>query len=443
MSLETEQTVLGSLYLKPDLMKTCILESKHFDHELHALIYKVFRFAWKKFGTLDIMVLANHYQGHMEKIGGISYITKLAQSVPTVANFEHYQRIILEEYFDRQKSQIVAEANGANGGDLDEIVEKLTALKTDKDFLADDTGPVKMSEVLADHSKILLKRASSGDGVTGAKTFSADLNNISGGHQDADLIIVGARPSMGKTQAVLNDMKSVAMNGRPAYLFSAEMKKLSVVERMVSITGGIDGKKIRSGLMSDSDWDAYSKALDIIESLPLYIDDRPRMTVEYILRQVEKIAQKHSNAVIYIDFLQMLETEKKIQDPKAKATYISRELKAMGKEFNTPVIALSSMGRKVEERTDKRPLMSDLKESGDIESDADVVILLYRDDYYNADSPIPGIVELILAKGRNIGSGTIKMFFNRKNGRFTDLTDEQKNAVTEKVREYEKTNRKR
>lgn len=443
MSLETEQTVLGSLCIQPDLMKTCILEPKHFEHQLHELIFKVFRFAWKKFGTFDILVLANHYKGDMEKIGGVSYIAQLAKSVPTVANFDHYQRIVLDDYFERKKARIVSDAHNKAGGELQELLDELTGLKAEQDALTDDTGPVKMSDVLADHSQILLKRASSGDGVTGAKTLSADFNNMSGGHQDADLIIIGARPSVGKTQLMLNDMKSVARSGRPAYLFSAEMKKLSVVERMVSIVGGINSKKIRSGLMSDTDWESYSKALDIIESLPLYIDDRPRMTVEYILRQVEKIKQKHPKAVIYIDFLQMLETEKTINDTKAKATYISRELKNMGKEHNMPVIAISSLGRKVEERPDKRPLMSDLKESGDIESDADIVMLLYRDDYYNADSPIPGIAELILAKGRNIGSGTIRMFFNRKNGRFTDLSEEEKKSIAEKVREYEKTNRRR
>lgn len=297
-------------------------------------------------------------------------------------------------------------------------------------------GPVHMASLLEGHERVIAKRTTSG-GITGAKTACNDFTELSKGHQPGDLEIIAARPSMGKTLYTVNDMDAVTSSGWADVMFSLEMGALEVVEQMASCVGGIKRDRIASGQMSDNDWIRYGDALEIIASRNLYIDDKIGATVEYIRRQVKALKKKHSKLVVHIDFLQFLQTEKNFDSTKERIGYITKYLKRMAKELQVCVVCLSAVGRNCEQRPDKRPLMSDLRDSGDIESDADIVTFIYRDDYYNADSPKKGFAEIIVAKGRKIGTGTFDMAFIPGISRFTNLTPDQKYKLAEKVREHE------
>ncbi|WP_110933776.1 replicative DNA helicase [Paenibacillus bouchesdurhonensis] len=445
MSLEAEQAALGAMLQKPELMDECYLTTEDFDpNGLNRSVMEALSWAYEHLSNrpdvknpFDPLVLATHWGKGLEQIGGNSYLMRLRESVPTLSNFDQYQKIIRQASIQRRASVALQEALAAGEVDLSFVKDQMERLQ-DLQSQGITDGMQWIPDILDGHHKEIMARGSR-SGITGAKTASDDLNEMGGGHQKKDLTIVAARPSIGKTAYIVNDSKSTAMAGYTVGFFSAEMSSKDVAERYICDISGIDSRKVQKGRLTENDWDNYSKALDILDQLPIYIDDTPGMTIEYIWRQTKAMKKKHSNLIIYIDYLQLIETEKKFSQNADRVNYVSKQLKQMARTFDIPVVAISSVGRKCEERNDKRPMMSDLRESGNIEFDADVIIFLYRDDYYYPDIPWKGFIELIVAKGRKIGTGIITMAFNRKNGRFTDLTKEDKEKLAEKVREYEQS----
>lgn len=440
MSLEAERAVLGSLLKDPSLMDDCYLKKEDFSEDEHSRrIFTVLQYASEHFkeapNPFDIVLLANKWGSKLQQIGGVSQFIALREAAPHSSNFSYYQKAVRVDRVQADLVQIGRQIASNGGGDLTALQQKMAEL-AELQQGDDEGGPVHMAEVLDGHGQTVAKRASSG-GITGAKMACEEIGQLSGGHQKGDLEIVAARPSIGKTQYVLNDMDAVTKDGWTAVLFSLEMSSLKIVERLVSTVGGIKNKKIKSGLMSDNDWDSYSKAVDIIASRNLYIDDKHGSTVEYIRRQVKKLRMKHKNIVIYIDYLQFIETEREFSKTTEKIGYITKALKGIAKDLDVCVVAISAVGRDCEKRPDKRPMLSDLRESGNIESDADIVTFLYRDDYYNADTPKKNIMELIVAKGRDIGTGTFEMANFRDTGRFVNLTPDDKYKLAEKVKAYE------
>lgn len=449
MSLEAEQAVLGALLKKYDLMDECYLYPDDFDpNGQHGLVMEVLRWAHEHLSNkpgvknpFDHLVLAKHWGNKLMLIGGPSYLIRLRDSVPTLSNFNEYQKIIRQASIQRRAAAALQEALASGEVDLNFVKDQMERLK-DLESHGITDGMVQIADVLEGHHKVIMERGSR-SGITGAKTASADLNEMGGGHQKGDFTIVAARPSIGKTAYIVNDSKATAMAGYTVGMFSAEMTSKDVAERYICDISGIDARKVQKGRLTENDWDNYSKALDILDRLPIYIDDSPGMTIEYIWRQTKSMKKKYPNLIIYVDYLQLIESEKKFNQTADKVNHVSKQLKRLAKTFEVPVVAISSVGRKCEERNDKRPMMSDLRESGNIEFDGDVIIFLYRDDYYYPNTPKPGVIELIVAKGRKIGTGMIEMFFNRKNGRFSDLTKEDKEKFAEKVREHEQTSNKR
>lgn len=443
MSLEAEQALLGALLQKHDLMDDCLLSPDEFDPDgPNGMVMKALRWAHENLADkpgvknpFDPLVLAEHWGNNLAKIGGITYLMQLRNSVPTLSNFDEYQRIIQAANIQRRASTALKDALAAGEVNLTFVKEQMERLQELQSRGTAD-GWEFVADVLDGHHREIMDRGSR-SGITGATTASKELDEMGSGHQRGDLTIVAARPSVGKTAYIVNDSKSAAMSGWTVGMFSAEMKSIDVAERYICDLSGIDARKVQKGRLTENDWDSYSKALDLLDQLPIYIDDTPGMTMEYIWRQTKAMKKKHPNLIIYVDYLQLIETEKKFTQTADRVNHVSKQLKRLAKTFDVPVVAISSVGRKCEERNDKRPMMSDLRESGNIEFDADVVIFLYRDDYYYPDTPWKGIIELIVAKGRKIGTGTIQMFFNRKNGRFADLTEENKEQLREKVREYE------
>lgn len=444
MSIEAEQAVLGSILKNPDLLDDCYLRAEDFDpEENNGLVYEALNWAHEAFSNkpgvknpFDPVLLAEHWGEKLQKIGGITYLMRLREAVATTFNFDHYQRIVRESSIQMRAARAMREAMSSpslNLGTLRETLEQLEELQGQT--TAD--GAKKVSDVLSGHHKVVISRMGR-KGLTGAKSISDDFNEMSGGHQRQDLTIVAARPSIGKTAFIVNDSKSSAEAGYTVVVFSAEMPGVDVAERFICSIGGIDSKKLRAGMLSENDWHNYTVALEILDRLPIYIDDTPGMSIEYIRRQVKALKKKHTNLIIYIDYLQLIESEKKFSQNADRVNYVSKQLKQIGRTFDVAVVAISSVGRKCEDRVDKRPLMSDLRESGNIEFDADVIIFLYRDDYYYPDTVLKGIIELIVAKGRKIGTGTLQMVFNRKTGKFINLTKDDKQKLAEKVRDHER-----
>lgn len=425
-----ETSVLGAILQEPDLIDECYLQPEEFELEQHQLIMKYMRFLNDIDKPIDLVVMAEHSGQNLEKIGGIQYLVDLQNSVPTTSNMNHYQEIIRKSYIRRRTYDTLSNmAMAAQYGD-DDVKEFVVRVQESIDEIAElstenGQGEIpKMADLLLGHEKKIAKRQEQ-KGLTGAKTASLEMDRMTGGHQNQDLTIIAARPSMGKTAYVINDMIETAKSGKTPILFSLEMSGEKISERAMCILGNIDSARLRTGNFGEEEWQRWNFAMTELNRLPIYIDDTPGITVQEIAAKVKRMKKKHSNLVVYIDYLQLISPGRRFDSEHQGVAYVSKMLKQIARRNDCPVVAISAVGRKCEERQNKRPLMSDLRDSGSIESDADVVIFLYRDEYYNKESEKKGIVELILAKGRNIGVGTIEMVFNAKTGKFLNIDRKQ------------------
>lgn len=439
MSIEAQYYVLGCLFQKPDLMEECYVQPEEFSPEAEydlSLIMKYMQYTYEQDGTIDPALMAQRSGKRMERMGGFTFLMKLRDAVPDLNNFSYYQSLVRDAHIQKQMYELLQET-AATGMDITEVksrIEEIEATRVDNK----GTGFVHMADLLQDHAGVILKRNNM-SGLTGAKTACEDLNKLGGGHQPGDLVIVAARPSMGKTQYVLNDVAAVTEAGWAALIISLEQDAIQIIERQVCLMGGLKNQRVKSGQMTETDWEKYSHAVSMIADRDIYIDDTPGSTVEYVRRKAKEFKKKFPKFVLYVDYLQFLNTERKFSKNNEAKGYITKVLKDIARKMQIPVVAISAVGRDVEKRPDKRPLMSDLRESGDIESDADIVMFLYRDDYYNPNAVKKGMTEIIIAKGRNIGVGTFEMMFRSDTGQFINLTDDEKKEYAEKVKLYEQT----
>lgn len=431
---EAETAVIGSILLEPRLLDECTLSPEDFGgigegDKRHELIFSFIRYLEEIGEPIDLQVMAHKAGKQVEKFGGFTYLMELVRSVHSVANFERYQKIVRETSIKRQAVTTLREiATGAADSvtPSETIAEAIDALGALLDASDDKREMRKLSETGIRHKETLQTRKEE-KGMTGARGCSDDLNRITGGHQDGDFIVTAARPSIGKTAYALNDSVVAAgdyikrnVNGAVA-IFSLEMDEMPIYERTVCIIGNIDAAILRSGNMSADDWERYEMAQYRLNQLPLYIDDSPGQTIQGIRRKIKNLKKKFEKLYVIIDFLQLIDPGRTFKDENRAVAYVSKQIKQIAREFKCPINAISAVGRKCEERQNKRPMLSDLRESGSIESDADIVQFLYRDDYYHPESDKKGIVEIILAKGRNVGTGTVEMVYNRKTSRFLNL----------------------
>lgn len=425
---DAEIAVLGSIMTDPSLLEECPLTPESFDPEgFNGKIYEVLRYAKQKHneknreGDPFDPVFLNELWGDkkLEKIGGQMYLVRIRGSIATTHGFDGYVKIVNEAHIQRELNRIGRELAR---GDMTYAEAKQNLNIIEELQIDDGEGPVQFSSLLDGHGRLLAKRSQSAvEGLTGYKTGSEELDKLTGGHQRGSYTLIGARPSIGKTQYVLNDMLATACAYNAPAFFSGEMKKAAVLDRLITITSGIDSNKIRSGRLTDTDWDSYYKAMKIIQQANMYIDDKPGMTIEYIWRQAKKLKKKHPRLALYVDYLQIIGTEEKFKTNTERISHVSSMFNQMKNELDIPVIVITSVNRKCEERPDKRPNMSDIRESGDIEFHGDVIGFLYRDDYYYPNTALKGVAELNIAKGRDVGTGTVYLNFNRKNGRFIDM----------------------
>jgi replicative DNA helicase len=406
-----------------------ILQPEDFYRDAHRYIFEAILELEEKGRPADLVTVTEtlRQQGRLEDVGGLAYVTTLAQSVPTAANVEYYARIVEEKSIlrrlIREATRIVQnsyEATDEAAAILDEAEQAILRISQYRNHSG--FFPVK-DLISAAYDRIEYLYQNKG-GVTGIPTGFKDLDRLTAGLQPSDLIIVAARPAMGKTSFALNIALHVALEAKiPVAIFSLEMSREQLIMRMLSSEAGIDGQRLRTGFLDEEDWLLLTTAMARLSEAPIYIDDTPNITVMDIRAKARRLVQEQGQALILLDYLQLVNSRRSFESRQQEITEISRGLKALARELQVPVVALSQLSRAVEQRQDKRPVLSDLRESGAIEQDADVVAFIYRDEYYNPDTETKkGIAEIIIGKQRNGPTGVVQLAFLKDSMRFRDLS---------------------
>lgn len=431
-NMEAEQAVLGAIFLEPSTIITAteLLVPEDFYRTSHQLIFSVMMGLSERNEPVDVVTVTNALQTskRLEEIGGVSYLAELAGSAPTAANIEYYCSIVAEKAtlrrLIRTATQIVSDSytrEDAVEGILDDAERKILEVAEQKRGGEFQSIKDILMETY-DNIEMLQKRQ---DDVTGTPTGFLELDRMTAGFQKSDLIIVAARPSVGKTAFALNIAQNVAIkNEANVAIFSLEMGARQLAMRMLCAEGNIDAQKLRTGKLEDEDWQKLTYAMGSLSRAGIYIDDSPGIRINDIRSKCRRLKQEKGLDMVIIDYLQLIMGSggaNRQENRQQEVSEISRTLKAMARELDVPVIALSQLSRGVESRQDKRPMMSDIRESGSIEQDADVVAFLYRDDYYNKESEKQNIIEIIIAKQRNGPVGTVELAFVKEYSKFVNI----------------------
>ena len=432
-SLEAEQAVIGGLMLDNQVFDkvSSILIDTDFYHAPHRILFRALLDLTAKNHPFDVVTVLDMLKSNQEldTVGGETYVFELANNTPTVANIVAYAEIVREKSVQRQMIQVASDIADASYYTQGRNVSELLDFAETKVFaIADQTsrqgGPESIQSILAKAVDRIDALYHQGGAITGLSTGLKDLDKLTSGLQVADLVIVAGRPSMGKTTLVMNMAEHAALESKkPVLVFSMEMPSDSLVMRMMSSLGRIDQNQIRTGKLQEQDWPRISSTVALLSEARLFIDDTPGLSPSEMRTRARRLAKEHGQlGLIVVDYLQLMKVPGfKAENRTAEISEISRSLKSLAKELNVPVIALSQLNRGLEQRQDKRPVMSDLRESGAIEQDADLICFIYRDEVYNPDSPDKGTAELIIAKHRNGPIGRTKVAFLGHFLRFEDL----------------------
>jgi replicative DNA helicase len=429
-NIEAEQAVLGAIFLEPTslTMASEILIPEDFYRGAHQRIFNVMLKLNDEGKAVDLITVMEELAASklLEDTGGISYLSELAGSVPTAANIEYYAKIVEEKALLRR---LIRTATGIaqDGFTREDEVDTLLA-DAEKNILEvaqrKNAGAFhNIKDVLVrTYDNIETMHNHAGE-ITGISTGFTELDKMTAGFQRNDLIIVGARPSVGKTAFALNISQNVATKtGENVAIFSLEMGAEQLVMRMLCAEGNIDAQRLRTGSLTDEDWGKLTMAMGSLSNAGIFIDDTPGVRVNDIRAKCRRLKQDHGLGMILIDYLQLiLGSGRSGENRQQEVSEISRSLKQLARELQVPVIALSQLSRGVEQRQDKRPMMSDIRESGSIEQDADIVAFLYRDDYYDKESENKNIIEIIIAKQRNGPTGTVSLAFVKEYNKFVNL----------------------
>ncbi|AXI00655.1 replicative DNA helicase [Sporosarcina sp. PTS2304] len=427
---EAEQSVIGAVFLEPQALITAseILMPEDFYRVAHKKIFETMLVLSDKGQPIDLVTITEELKvkNELEDIGGISYLTELANAVPTAANIVYYANIVEEKSLLRKLIRVATSIveDGYTREDevealLGEAEKKMMEVSSRKN--AGDFRHIK--DVLVEsYDNIELLHTRKGD-VTGIPTGFRDLDKITAGFQRNDLIIVAARPSVGKTAFALNVAQNVATKtDENVAIFSLEMGAEQLVMRMLCAEGNIDAQVLRTGNLEADDWRKLTMAMGSLSNAGIFIDDSPGIRINEIRSKCRRLQQEHGLGMIMIDYLQLIMGSGRGSDNRQQeVSEISRSLKALARELKIPVIALSQLSRGVEQRQDKRPMMSDLRESGSIEQDADIVSFLYREDYYDKETEMQNMIEIIIAKQRNGPTGTVTLAFAKEYNKFLNI----------------------
>ncbi|OLO03454.1 MULTISPECIES: replicative DNA helicase [Salinicola] len=432
-SLEAEQSVLGGLMLDNsswDTVSERLVADDFYRHE-HRLAFNAMAELAESTHPLDVVTLSEALErrDQLESVGGLAYLAELARNTPSASNIRAYADIVRERATLRkliQASRQIADSAYSPDGRLpDELVNEAERLV----FQISESrpkfgGPIGMSQLLTKAVDRIDELFNMKGQMTGISTGFRDLDDMTSGLQPSDLVIIAGRPSMGKTTFAMNLVEhAVVSSDKPVVVFSMEMPAESLMLRMLSSLGRIDQTRVRTGQLEDEDWPRLTSAVNLLKDRQLFIDDTPALSPNELRSRVRRIAREHGNVgLVMIDYLQLMQVPGLSENRTAEISEISRSLKGLAKEFNCPVVSLSQLNRSLEQRPNKRPVMSDLRESGAIEQDADVIAFVYRDEVYNSDNPDnKGLAELIIGKQRNGPIGTVHMAFIGKYTRFEDL----------------------
>jgi len=428
-NLDAEEAILGGILLDPEAITRVldILQPDAFYSSAHQQIYKACIALHHQGSPTDLMSVSTwlNDRGMLEKLGGQSKLVQLVDRTVSAVNIDQYAKLVVDKYLRRklisvghQVSQLGYETAKDLEKALDEAEQKVFSITQ----VRPNQGLVPTADILTKTFSEIEER-SAGMALPGLASGFYDLDGKTQGFQRSDLIIVAGRPSMGKTAWSLGVAKNIAVHYKlPVAVFSLEMSKEQIVQRLLASEARIESGRLRSGRIAAQDWEPLSHAIARLSELRIFIDDTPNISVVEMRSRARKLQAEQGGALgmILIDYLQLMEgtgSENRVQE----LARITRALKGLARELNVPVIALSQLSRSVESRSDKRPMMSDLRESGSIEQDADLVMMLYRDEYYNEDTPDRGIAEVIITKHRNGPTGTIKLLFEPQFTRFLNL----------------------
>jgi replicative DNA helicase len=434
-SIEAEQSVLGGLLLDNsawDRAGDLLTDSDFYRYE-HKAIYKAIGDLVSNSRPADVITVFEQLQTHgkAEECGGIAYLNALAQSVPSAANLRRYAEIVRERAVLRKlieaSDEIATNAFNPQGRSVSQILDEAEGrvFQIGEEGQRSKQGFQSMDQLVVQLiDRVTELHENGAEDVTGVRTGFFDLDRMTAGLQPGDLIVLAARPSMGKTAFALNIAENVAVQeGLPVVVFSMEMGASQLALRLVGSLGRIDQSGLRTGKIKDDDWGRLSEAVDKLKNASIFIDETPGLSAAELRARARRQARACGRlGLIVIDYLQLMSGSSGSDENRAtELGEISRGLKALAKELQCPVIALSQLNRSVETRNDKRPMMSDLRESGAIEQDADVIMFIYRDDYYNKDSKEPGVAEIVIGKQRNGPVGTVKLTFLKPLTRFDNL----------------------
>lgn len=438
-SIEAEQSVLGGLMLDnerwDDVAERVVADD--FYTRPHRHIFTEMARLQESGSPIDLITLAESLerQGQLDSVGGFAYLAELSKNTPSAANISAYADIVRERAVVREMISVaneIAEAGfdpqGRTSEDLLDLAES-RVFKIAESRANKDEGPKNIADVLdATVARIEQLFQQPHDGVTRVNTGYDDLNKKTAGLQPSDLIIVAARPSMGKTTFAMNLVENAAMlQDKPVLIFSLEMPSEQIMMRSLASLSRVDQTKIRTGQLDDEDWARISGTMGILlEKRNIYIDDSSGLTPTEVRSRARRIAREHGGiGLIMIDYLQLMRVPALSDNRTLEIAEISRSLKALAKELNVPVVALSQLNRSLEQRADKRPVNSDLRESGSIEQDADLIMFIYRDEVYHENSDLKGIAEIIIGKQRNGPIGTVRLTFNGQWSRFDNYAGPQ------------------
>jgi len=430
--IDAEESILSAIFINNDSLDEIIdiISHEDFYKGAHKKIFRAIVELAHKEEPADLVTVANKLKENeeLESIGGAAYLASISDAAPIAVNAIHYAKIIKGKSSLRQlitASSTIVEKCLEDKGDVTEIIDFAETSILNISEKKSGNAFQSLGELINLNIDKLEEQQGKDGGLSGLTTGYARLNSITSGLQGSDLIILAARPSMGKTAFALNIARNVAVEEhKPVLVFSLEMSNEQLSMRLLTSEARIDSNRLRTGFISQEDWQNATDAAGVLNELPIFIDDTPNITAMEIRAKARRLYQKHNEiGLIVIDYLQLMKAPFRSDRRDLEIAEISRSLKALAKELNVPVVALSQLNRMLEQRADKRPMMSDLRESGAIEQDADIIAFIYRDEVYNKepDNPKKGTAEIIVAKNRNGATGTAFMHFMGQYTRFEEL----------------------
>lgn len=431
-NLDAEESVLGGILLDDTALDRVleVMGVDDFYRESHRKIFQTMLSLSKQGAPIDLVTLSDRLraQGELPDIGGAASLAALVDRVPSAANIATYARIVREKAVIRSLIRVstdITERCYGSQDDIETFLDEAERLIFDVSEQRVRPAFTKVGDMVMDTVKTIEQLYERKELVTGVPTGFLDLDRITAGLQPSDLVIVGARPSMGKTSLVMNIAQYAALHHKTAVgVFSLEMAKDQLMLRMLCSEARVDLVKVRTGYLGDRDFPRLAMAASHLSEAPIFIDDTPAQNVLEMRAKSRRLKREADVGLIIVDYLQLMRGLTAQENRNQELSEISRSLKALAKDLNVPIIALSQLNRQVELRSDKRPVMSDIRESGSIEQDADVIMFIYRDEMYNAESPDEGTAEVIISKQRNGPTGMVRLAFRREYTRFENLVED-------------------